>query len=101
MVVSSAVTRHAPSSRNACSAIALSLPPLQQNSASCVTRASLMPRGVFHADAKFAPQRGKTVHLFILFIGEITNAAVNAEAARDVVGRRQIDQRISRVGHLS
>src|SRR5579872_1013107 len=101
MVVSSAVTRHSPCSRSACSAIALSFPPLQQKSTSSGLRASLMARGVLHADAELAAQRRKTVHLLVLFVGQVGDAAVNAEAARNVVRRREIDQRVARVRDLA
>src|SRR5579863_509385 len=102
MVVSSATARQSPAARIVCSAIALSLPPLQQKSTSSGTRAStlLMARRVFHADAKLAPQRGKAVHLRILFVGEIIDPAVDAESAREVIRRRKIEQRVAWIGNL-
>src|ERR1700691_6200662 len=100
MVVSSAVTRHSRAARNECNAIALSFPPLQQKRTSSRTRASLMARGVFHADAKLAPERGKTVHLLILLVGEIGDAAKDADAVRDVVTRGEVDQSVARIDDL-
>src|ERR1700722_7810528 len=100
MVVSSAVMRQSPAKRNACSAIALSFPPLQQKSTSSITRSSLMARRVFHANAKLAAKRGKPVRLFILFIGKIVDSAINTEAPRDIVGHRQIDERVARIDDL-
>ena len=76
MVVSSAVMRHSRAARNACNAIALSFPPLQQKSTSSCTRSSLMARRIFHADAKLAPERRKAVDLLILLVGEIVDAPV-------------------------
>src|SRR5579862_3644903 len=100
MVVSSAEMRQSRAVRNACSAIALSFPPLQQKRSSSGTRTLLMARGVFHTDAKFAAERGIAVHLLILLVGEIGDSGVEAEAARDVVTRREIDQRVARVDDL-
>src|ERR1700680_1788430 len=95
MVVSSAMMRQSRSSCNACSAIALSFPPLQQKSTSSGTRASLMARGVFHADAKLAPERGVAQHVLILFICEIRDAAVETEPVSEIVGTGQVETRIS------
>src|SRR5580700_5446838 len=101
MVVSSAVMRQSPAARNACSAIALSFPPLQQKSTSSGIRASLMARRVFHADAKLAPERRKAVRFLILFVGEIVDAAVDAEAASNVITCSEIEQRVAGVHDLS
>src|ERR1700690_2327831 len=90
MVLSRAVMRHSRAARNTCNAIALSFPPLQQKRMSSGTRASLMARRVFHADAKLTPERGVAVHLLILLVRKIRDAAVKAEAARDVVTRREM-----------
>src|ERR1700688_601849 len=100
MVVSSAVMRQSLAARKACNAIALSFPPLQQKSTSSGTRASLMARGVFHADAKLAPEGGIAIHLGILLVGEIGDAAIDAESARNVVSRREIDQRVAWIDDL-
>src|ERR1700730_16707153 len=100
MVVSSAVTRQSPAARNVSSAIALSFPPLQQKSTSSGMRASLLARRVFHADAKLAPESGKAVHLLILLVGEIVDATVDAEAARNNISCREIDEPVARVDDL-
>src|SRR6202521_2127959 len=100
MVVSSAVTRQSRAARNACNAIALSLPPLQQKSTFSGVRTSLMARCVFHANAKLAPERRISVHFRISLVREIVDAPVDAEAVRDVVRRREIEQRVARVGDL-
>src|ERR1700682_76246 len=100
MVVSSAVMRPLRAARNAGNAIALAFPPLQQKSASSSARASLMARRIFHADAKLAPQRRKAVHFLILLVGEIIDAGIDAEAARDIISRREIDERVARVDYL-
>src|SRR5580692_2056210 len=101
IVVSSAAARRSPAARNACSAIALSLPPLQQKSTSSGERASLMARRVFHADAKLAPKRRKAVHLRVLLVDEVVDAAVDAESARHVESCREIEQRVARIDDLA
>src|SRR5580704_12211762 len=101
MVVSSAAMRHSPAARNACKAMALSFPPLQQNSTSCVTRSSLMARRVFHANAKLAAERGIAECVLILFVGEIHNAPEKTDAVSQLVRTRKIKTRVARIAGQS
>src|SRR5665213_912201 len=93
--------RQSPAARNACSAMALSLPPLQQKSTSSGMCESLMARRVFHTDAKFTPQCRKSVGLFVLFVGEVVDAPVEAESVPDIVGGCEIDEGIAGINNLS
>src|SRR6266853_858785 len=97
MVVSSAATRQSPAARNACKAIALSFPPLQQNSTSSGTRASLMASRVFHADAKLSPERGVAQHVLVFLVGKIGDAPVKTDAVSQIVGTAEVKSRIARV----
>src|SRR5580704_9508695 len=96
-VVSSAAMRQSGAARNACKAIALSFPPLQQKSTSSGTRASLMARRVFHADAVLAPERGIAQHVLIILVRQIGNAPVETDTVRQVVRPSEVKPRVARV----
>src|SRR6266853_547797 len=96
-VVSSAVTRWPCINCSARSAIALSFPPLQQNRTSSGMRASLMACGVLRPDAELTPQSGEAEDILVFLIGEIGDAAVEAEAVSEIVRSCQIEARVARV----
>src|SRR5712691_7141065 len=100
-VVSSAAMRTFFSAPSTWRAMALSFPPLQQNRMSSVMPASLVARGVLHAEAEFAAQRRVTVRLLVLLVGKIRDAAVESEPVGNVVRRRKIKPCIAGVHNLA
>src|ERR1700730_5972648 len=98
-VVSSAVTRCPCADCSACSAIALSFPPLQQNRTSPGICSSFMACGVLHADAELPPQSGEAKDILIFLIGEIRDAAVKTDAVSEIVRSGQIESRIAGIVH--
>src|ERR1700681_842506 len=56
-----------------------------------------MARGVFHADAKLAPERGIAQRILVLLVGEIRDTAVEPDAVTKIVRSGEIDASIASV----
>src|SRR5579864_2233491 len=98
-VVSSAVTRNCCCWSSVCSAMALSLPPLQQKrmgSNSDITCRSV-PAGeaIVEAEAVVAAKSGKADSLLVLLVEEIGHAAIEGNAPREEAAGRDVETRVA------